>query len=836
MVMKSMPPLPIDAVLPELIATLRGSSSIVLRAPTGAGKTTRIPPALLDAGFAQSGRIVMIEPRRIAARAAARRMAHERGTTLGDDIGFHVRFERKSGSKTKILVVTPGILLRMLHDDPFLESVSVLLFDEFHERGLETDLTLGMSRLMQQTVRSDLKIVVMSATLDTEQLVTYLDEAPVVASEGRLFSIDIQYAPPARDESLSRSVLRAVERLVGSTQGDLLVFLPGIGEIRQTSEELQAFAEHENLLVLPLHGDLPADEQDAALLRHDRRKIVLATNVAETSVTVDGVTVVIDSGLARVMRFDAGVGLDRLQLEPISRASADQRAGRAGRLAPGVCVRLWSETSHLARRHQTEPEIQRVDLTGAILQLHSLGETDIPRFPWLNPPPEGAVQRSLELLELLGAIEANSITPIGHELARLPVHPRIGMLLRSGKYSPHTALAAALLSERDIFLRSGPSGGSATPTFSDVTERIEILEEYQRSRRTSSPLGPLNPSAARSVLQVRSQLLREARSGTEDDETVPRALLAAFPDRVCRRRERGGTKGVMVGGRGVRLAPSSGVIEPELFLAVQVDAGGTETLVRIASGIERDWLSKEAIQTEVVCEFDESSERVTACRRTLYRDLILDETTVGIPPDTEISTILTNAARKRPEKVLPPTDSAAGQWLIRVACLNQWLPDVGLPTFETDDLLEMIAWFTRRARSFDDLRRADWLAAVQSRCSYEQLQLIEREAPDKLLVPSGSHIALEYTLGQPPILAVRVQELFGLADTPRIARGRVKVLLHLLAPNYRPQQVTDDLASFWVNTYPLVRKELRARYPKHSWPDDPLTAEAIRGAKRRKPE
>ncbi|HZT82662.1 MAG TPA: ATP-dependent helicase C-terminal domain-containing protein, partial [Gemmataceae bacterium] len=633
-----------------------------------------------------------------------------------------------------------------------------------------------------------------------------------------------------------------------------LVFLPGLAEIRHTAKALADLAGERDLAVLPLHGDLPPEQQDAALLPQPRRKVVLATNVAETSVTVEGVTGVVDSGLARLLLYDPAVGLDRLKLTPVSRASADQRAGRAGRTRPGVCVRLWSEVSHHARPEQTEPEIRRVDLAGAVLQLLAVGEKDVLRFPWLEPPREATVARAMELLGRLGAVAGGAVTDLGRALVKLPVHPRLGRLLIEGQrhgQPERAALAAALLSERDPFARGLESAGDAGRhrTLSDVLDRVEALEEYERDGRTATAHGTLNRAAARFVLRARDQLVRSLRVGQavpdrkksqakpdlHPDDAILRALLAAFPDRVARRREPGGRRGVMVGGRGVYLAPSSGVTEPELFVCVDVDASKTETLVRQASAVQRDWLPRAQIAVATEVTFDEEAERVTARRRVRYEDLLLEETPASRPDEEGAARVLCAAASARLGRVLPPDDSAAGSFLLRARCLRAWMPELGLPAFDEADLRDLLPWLCPGKRSFEELRRADWLAALQGRLTHQQAQAVEREAPERLAVPSGSRIALKYEPGRPPVLAVRIQEVFGLRDTPRVAGGRVPVLLHLLAPNYRPQQVTDDLASFWANTYAQVRKELRARYPKHAWPEDPLSAPAQRGPKRRKP-
>jgi ATP-dependent helicase HrpB len=854
--------LPIDAVLPDLLGVLGRHPCAVLSAPTGAGKTTRVPPALLDAGLAGPGRLLLLEPRRLAARAAARRMAAERGGAVGDEVGYHVRFDRRAGPRTRLLVVTPGILLRLLTDDPFLESTGAVVFDEFHERGLESDLALGMVRLVQQTVRPDLRVVVMSATLAAGPVADYLGGCPVVAGEGRLFPVEILHEPRPESCPWPAAAARAAGRLLDRTPGDLLVFLPGLAEIRAAARHLGPLARERDLAVLPLYGDLPPGQQDAALLPGPRRRVVLATNVAETSVTVEGVTSVVDTGLARELVFDPGVGLDRLRLVPVSRASAEQRAGRAGRTAPGVCVRLWSASGHLGRPEHTEPEIRRVDLAGAVLQLLALGEKDVRRFPWFEPPREAAVEQALVLLGRLGAVDrGGGLTDLGRALARLPVHPRLGRLLVEGRRwgeAGRAALAAALLSERDPFDR--PERAARAPaTRSDVLDRVEALEEFERTGRLAAVCGTLHRSAARWVLRARDQLLRTVRdisSPTEGSaargagfqsclppgrigilphDALLRALLAAFPDRLARRREAGGRRGVMVGGRGVRLAPSSGVLEPELFVCVDVDAGRAESLVRQASAVERAWLAPERLTTAVEVGFDPQGERVTARRRVSFEDLVLEDSPAALPGDEQVAAVLAAAAAGHLDRVLPPEDSPAGVYLTRVRCLAGWMPELGLPKFDEGELREVLAALCHGRRSFAGLREAPWLGALQGRLTHAQRQAAEREAPERLAVPSGSRLALRYEVGRPPVLAVRIQEVFGLRDTPRVAGGRVRVLLHLLAPNHRPQQVTDDLASFWDNTYPQVRKELRARYPRHAWPEDPWAAAPERRPRRKRP-
>ena len=796
-------PLPVDEALPGLLAALQESNAAVLIAPTGAGKTTRVPPAVLEIG----GKVVMLEPRRIAARAAARRMAEEGGWRLGEEVGYQVRFDRRAGPATRILVVTEGILVQMLQGDPFLEGIGTVIFDEIHERSLHTDLSLAMTRRVQREVRPDLRIVAMSATVDPGPISSYLD-CPVVRSEGRLHPVEIRH--------LDMPVSAAVRHALGETAGDVLVFLPGVGEIQRTAEALS------DLVVFPLYGDLPAEQQDEVLRPLDRRKVVLATNVAETSITVEGVTAVVDSGQVRRLRFDPATGLDRLELGKISRASADQRAGRAGRQGPGLCLRLWPAWEHAALPERETPEILRVDLATPALQLLSWGETDLAAFDWFEAPDPAALASALLLLRRLGATDDHGVTETGRLLARLPVHPRLGRLLLEGHRFGHpreAALLAALLSERDPFPRTPRGAGPRRSSRSDLLHRLDALDGNWNEEG-------LNAGAARFVLKARDQLFDLVRkelgpapkASQPRDEALLRALFAAYPDRVARRREPRSPRAVMVGGRGVRLAEESTLLEPSLFLCVDLDARPTEALVRLASEVEPEWLP---LKTTVDLEFDEERERVAAWKRTRFEDLVISETEVPVEGG---EAILAEAAATRLDRALPLDDPEVAGFLARVRCLREWMPELDLPAFDETQLLPLLPALAAARKSFAELRRAPLLPVLQGALSHDQLRAVEREAPERLEVPSGSRIKLVYEPGNPPVLAARIQELFGLAETPRVAAGRVPVLLHLLAPNHRPQQVTHDLRSFWENTYPQVRKELAGRYPTHAWPQDPWNA------------
>lgn len=835
-----MEPLPIDEVLGEVTAALSRTPNLVLRAPTGAGKTTRVAPALLDAGVA-GGAVLLLEPRRMAARAAARRIAAERRVPLGGaDVGYHVRFDRKCTARTHVVAMTYGIFLRRIQDEPFLDGVGAVVFDEIHERSLDADLALAMTRQLQRDARPELRLVAMSATLDAAPIARFLGDATTVTSEGRSYPVTVRYAAAPDARQMERSIVAAVTNVLTETAGDVLVFLPGVGEIRRAAAALATLAEREHLAVMELYGELPAEAQDAVLARADRRKVVLSTNVAESSVTIENITAVVDTGLARVLRFDPSVGLDRLEVARISRTSADQRAGRAGRTAPGVCIRLWSEHDDRALRASEEPEVSRVDLSRAVLELGAWGETDARRFAWFEAPPPAAIDAAEALLTDLGATDERGLTQTGRALATLPLAPRVGRLLveaaRLGCLE-RAALAAAILTERDPLRRGRDASPlSATTAYeSDVLERVLLLERYASAPARSPQAWPeLNVGAAQAVLRVARDLERTLKDTVAPapatgapEEQLLRTLLAAFPDRVARRRERTSDRAVMVGGRGLRIAAESVVHTAELFVCVDIDAGRrgerAESLVRQASAIEESWLPDETIRTTSELAFDDDLERVTATQRRTYRDLVLSEKSVT-PPLEEASALLAEHAASAPALALALTQDDVQGFLARTRSLALWVPELGLPVFDDSELAVVAREIAYGHRSFEETRRAPLREVLEARLSREQRRALREQAPESLVVPSGSNIRLRYEAGRPPVLAARIQELFGMRESPRVAGGRVAVIVHLLAPNGRPQQVTDDLSSFWRNTYPQVRKELRARYPKHSWPEDPLTA------------
>ena len=886
-------PLPIDPFLPQIVSTLRDRRSLVLVAEPGAGKTTRVPPAILAAGLlaADHPNLVMLQPRRVAARAAAARIADENGWALGREVGHHVRFDKKVGPNTRLRVLTEGILTRQLLGDPFLEGVGCVVLDEFHERSLDVDLAVALLREVRAAGREDLLVVVMSATLEAEPVAAFLGGAPVLRVPGRTFPVEIEYRPPG-NARLEESVAAAVAAPRGTgvppasapsitnsksaergrdarATGDALIFLPGVGEIERAMRALAPLAERENLDVLPLHGSLTPAEQHRALAPSRRRKIVCATNIAETSLTIDGVTTVIDAGLARVPFFDPDRGLDRLDLVPISRASAEQRAGRAGRTAAGRCVRLWSAREQLARPAFESPEVMRVDLCATVLTLAAWGQTDPRRFGWFQSPPESSLVAAEELLRMLGAVgPGGRMAAVGEQLRKLPVHPRLGrLLLAAGEagLAGEGAALAALLAERDLIPPDRSIRSPTTSGASDLLLRLEALERAERAGFAGYLRDEgIDPIAARQVAQARDELRRVSRGtgvppasapfitnsesaergrdarATGGNAALLKLPLLAYPDRVCRRRASDPTRAVMVGGTGVRLAAESVVTSAEFFLALDARhdpfSRQREAAVRVAHAIEVEWLIDlfpDAVKTVGAWEYDPARERVVGVRRTLYRDLVLREDLGGGGDPAEASAALADALRPRAAELFP-ADAAAGGLMNRVAFLRAHLPDRGFPEFSSSELEDLLCEAASGGKSLDDVRRrlAD---AVRGRLVYPLDRLLDEHAPESVAVPTGNRIKLDYAAdASPPTLAVRVQELFGLAATPRVAAGRVAVKLQLLGPNYRPVQLTDDLASFWANTYPQVRKDLRARYPKHSWPEDPTVAEpTARGGRRR---
>ncbi|MEM6701586.1 MAG: ATP-dependent helicase HrpB [Acidobacteriota bacterium] len=845
-----MQPLPIEEVLPSLLDALSSFGAAVLKAPTGAGKTTRVAPALLDE---VEGQVVVVEPRRVAARAAASRVAEEQGWRLGSEVGYRMRFEDRSSASTRVLFVTEGVLLGWLYRDPFLEGVGAVLFDEFHERSLAIDLGLAMTQRVRSTVREDLWLIAMSATLEVAALAARLGDCPTVESEGRLFPVEIEYLKRPDERPVATRVAAAVRRiLTRERRGDVLAFLPGVAEIRRVRGELEGL----NAEVHELYGDLPMERQSAALRSGANRRVVLATNVAETSVTVEGVTWVVDSGLERRLELDPATGFDRLELRAISRSSAAQRAGRAGRLAAGHCLRLWTASEESQRLASTPPEVRRADLSGALLGLVAWGERQPLDFPWVESPDPGRAIQALGILERLRLLERDGdgwvATAEGVAATRLGCAPRLARLLLTGRslgVLERASLAAGLLQERDVFRRQDRGGQDpewqAPPGRSDLDERIRALEELQRGRAPRS----LVVARARRVVDVARRLAARAaeeapepaEAAADEDEALSRALLAAFPDRVAKRRPSGDTsRALMVGGQGVRLARSS-VVRAPLFLALDVGrasasvgAAGSprEPLVFLATSLEESWLPAADVVEERVVGWDASAERPTAQRQRRFLDLVLDRVD-AVPTPEETEAALVAAARSEPETYLDFSEGRVQQLLARVNKLASWRPELGLPDLR-EELLVSLPLFVRGKRSAADLRALDLHALLLGLLDWNLRQTLDELAPEAIDLENGRRARITYTarVDEDPILALQIQFLFGVRQTPTVDGGRRPVLLHLLAPSQRAQQVTSDLAGFWAGSYALVKKDLAGRYPKHSWPDDPANAEPPRRRRR----
>ncbi len=822
---------PIDASLPALKQAIAAHPSVVLQAPPGAGKTTRVPLAVLDT--VSGGRIVMLEPRRIAAVSAARWMARTLGEEAGGTVGYTIRFDTKRSARTRIEVVTEGVLARRIQSDPGLEGVSLVIFDEFHERSMQADLALALCLDVQKGLRTDLKILVMSATLDVGPVASLLGGAPVISSSGRAFPVEERFLGERQGPS-PVSTVSAVGTALRETNGDILVFLPGAGEIRAAVRELQGSIDlnEERLSLHPLYGDLPFEEQERAILpSRDRRKVVLATNIAETSLTIEGVHVVIDSGLTRMLRYDPVTGMNRLVTVPLSRASAEQRKGRAGRLGPGVCYRLYSSDTLRGLAPFSPPEITVSDLAPLALELAVWGVKDPSRLSWLDVPPASAWRSAVALLRDLGALDGDgSATTEGRDMVRLPLHPRLARMLVRARDLGCPGLGAdlaALLTERDILRKSGDD--RAVPREPDIVVRVEML------RRDRGSVGA-DPAALRGVRRTAHQLLSlmqapsaGSRTGGVDADLVARLLLSAYPDRVCKRREDVGGGFVHMQGRGVRISRDSHLLNSSFIIAAQADAGeGSEGYVHVAADLPLSVLREEcagSIRTSHLIEWIEQEGRVRAAVEERLGALLLS-TRQFAPSEEEVLPIVLGKIRS--SHGILTFSREARQLQQRVAMIRLAYPEEAWPDLSDSMLSErpedwLLPWLGG-IRSARGLRGLDLVPALKARLTWEQQRLLDERAPSAITVPSGSRIRLDYASGEVPVLAVKLQELFGLADTPSVAGGRVKVLLHLLSPAGRPVQVTQDLRNFWNAVYPEVKKDLKGRYPRHPWPDDPWNA------------
>jgi ATP-dependent helicase HrpB len=867
--------LPIYEIERDIISRLKNDRRLILSAPTGSGKSTQVPQMLLKHGLLGDGQVVVLQPRRLATRLLAKRVASELGVKLGEEVGYQIRFENVTSAKTKIRFVTEGVLLRQMIDDPQLRGVAAILFDEFHERHLYGDITLAQALAQQEQHRPDLLLAVMSATLNAGELEKYLNEVrrdefheslklppvkfgtrgtrpsdfrcSVLASEGRMFPVEMEYAArPAYNDKrpVWEQAADAFSQYVhGGGEGDVLVFMPGGFEIAQTIETLRHTSEAKGFILLPLHGELPPRDQDAAVARYDRRKVVVATNVAETSLTIDGVRLVIDSGLARVARYDANRGINTLLIDKISQSSADQRAGRAGRTAPGVCMRLWSRDEHAHRAVQELPEIKRLDLSEVVLTLKASGVEDLRKFRWLEKPDEISLTHAEALLADLGAIHDGRITAMGRKMLAFPLHPRYArMLLAAQEYGcVHQAcLVAALTQGRDLLLRNCGKevdsaredllGEKASSDFWIVMRAWSFAFNNQFRLDACRKLG-IHAVTAKQVGLLFDQFIRIAKDEGLDmkpnevkDEALQKCILIGFSDRVARRLDQGTLRCELVHGRRGVLARDSKVQHSPLFVAAEIrEIEGRDrevnTVLSLATAIEADWLKElfpDDIKSDLHVQFDAQQKRVLAAELLRFRDLALAAKRIDPPPADAAARLLADEILAG-RLLLPNWDHHVEQWLARLNLLCRECADLQLPAITDEDKKSIIEQLCHGAVSYKDIKEREVKPIVMSWLSPAQRELLDQHAPERVKLPNGRTPKVNYENGRPPFISLRIQELYDVNQTPKVALGRVPVTVHILTPGMKPIQVTQDLANFWREHYPKIKSELARKYPKHFW-------------------
>ncbi len=840
--------LPIYEIEPDIISRLKNDRRLILSAPTGSGKSTQVPQMLLKHGLLGNGQVVVLQPRRLATRLLAARVAQELGVKLGEEVGYQIRFENVTSAKTKIRFVTEGVLLRQMIDDPQLRGVSAILFDEFHERHLYGDITLARALDQQEQVRPDLMLVVMSATLNAQELEKYLAPCVTLSSAGRTFPVDVEYLPYRLSQNgppvweTAADVFRNFVHTGG--QGDVLVFMPGGFEISQTIEAIRNTSEAKGYIILPLHGELQPRDQDAAVARYDRPKVVVATNVAETSITIDGVRLVIDSGLARIARYDANRGINTLLVEKISQANADQRTGRAGRTAPGHCIRLWSRGEQDERAPHELPEIRRLDLAEVVLTLKAAGVDDLRKFRWLEKPDEISLTHAEELLGDLGALGHDGrITAIGRKMLAFPLHPRYArMLLAAQEYGcvHQASLVAALTQGRDLLIRNPGKdvesaredlfGEQAGSDFWILMRAWNYAAKNQFRMDVCRQLG-IHAVTARQVGPLFEQFLRIAKAEGLDtqprevkDEALQKCILIGFSDRVGRRMDQGTLRCELVHGRRGVLARESKVHHSPLFVVAEIrEIEGRDrevnTILSLGTAIEIDWLRElfpEDIKSDCHVQFDAQQKRVMAAELLRFRDLALAAKRIDPPPADLAAKILADEVLAG-RLSLPNWDHSVEQWLARLSFLGANCPDLQLPQISEDDKKDIIQQLCHGAVSYKDIKEREVKPMVMSWLSQPQRELLDKHAPERLTLPNGRTPKVNYETGKNPFISLRIQELYDVNQTPKIALGRVPVTVHILTPGMKPVQVTQDMANFWREHYPKIKSELQRRYPKHFW-------------------
>ncbi len=834
--------LPINTVLPKIGAALASEGRVIVSAPPGSGKTTVLPLELIRKPWLQGRKIIVLQPRRLAVRAAAGRMSDILGEAVGGTVGYQVRLDRRISEQTKIEVVTEGILTRRIQHDPELSDIGLIVFDEFHERTLHADLALALTLDVRDNLRDDLRLLIMSATLDVQKVSDLLGGAPVVEGQGRSYPVDVRYLAKEPRDGVSRAAARAVMVALKEQQGDMLVFLPGAREIRDTAAIISQHLGAESPLIYMLHGSANRQLQDRAI-RPDpngRRKVVLSTSIAETSLTIEGVSTVVDGGWSRLPSFDPNNGLTRLNTVRLSLASATQRMGRAGRLGPGVCYRLWTRAVQARLQPTTSPEILEADLAGMMLEIAQWGVSNPRQLRWIDPPPGGAVSQAQQLLVSLCALsEAGRITATGRRMLNSGLQPRLAhMLVMAGELGVEALGAdlAALIAERDVFRRGIENRASV-----DIEERLALLERLRTQGETAVAALEGDVEACRRVLKLSTRLCKTGKRTVNrlGDRVTPGLLLAlAYPDRIAKRRSKNTSRYLLVKGRGVRLPDGDPLTAREYLVAVELDAGQKEGLIYRGCGVDLEDIRKSPLKRGIKItsevEWDSGSRSVVAKEEERMGNLILASRSISNPDRSRVLSALLEGIRSLGLESLPWSKNAR-DWQARVLCLRLWQPNAGWPDVSlsalSGDLDHWLAPWLEGITRYQQLQQLNLGEIVKNRLDWSQQQLIAELAPTHLSLPSGSRRKLDYRPGGIPILAVRIQEMFGCRETPSVCAGQVRVKLHLLSPAGRPVQITRDLMGFWERTYTEIRKELKGRYPKHYWPENPLTAEATKGIK-----
>ena len=840
--------LPVEEALPALRAALAEHGAAVLVAPPGAGKTTVTPLALKDEAWVGAGKLIVLEPRRLAARAAAHRMAATLGEPVGRIVGYRMRLETRVSQATRIEVVTEGVFTRMILADPGLEGIAAVLFDEFHERSLDADLGLAFARDAQRLIRPDLRLIVMSATLDGDHLESYLKPCSRLVSEGRVFPVAISHAKAADERPPWDQAADAFGRYVrDGGQGDALVFMPGGYEIARTLDALRERPESKGRLLLPLHGELPPREQDAAVASYSKPKVVVSTNVAETSLTIDGIRLVIDSGLARIPRHDPYRGINTLGVDKISRASADQRAGRAGRTAPGTCLRLWTLQDHARRPVRELPEIRRLDLAEIALTLKAAGIEDLRKFRWLDPPEESSLAHAEELLADLGALKGPAITDLGRRMLAFPVHPRYSRMLLAAQESGcvhDAALVAALTQGRDLLLRNVDGetaafredriGDKATSDFfllmkawsfaSKNDFRLDACRRAGIHAVTARQVGPLHAQ----LLLIAEREGLDVRRRDAPEEALRRCILIGFSDRVARRADEGTLRCEVVHGRKGLLARESVVRQSPLLVAAEIRQvegrkGQDKTILSLATAIERSWLEEyfpEDMVRRAEVFYDASARRVLADEAVRFRDLLIEKRRVEPPPADAAARLLAEEVLAGRIK-LSGWEPAVDQWILRLDLLSRTCPELEIAPIQDADRKMLLEQICHGAIAAKDVKDRPVLPVFRAWLNPAMQDLVEKHAPERLRLSNGKTPKVTYVPEGAPYIALRIQDLYGVTQLPRLGLGRITPLLHILAPSNRPVQITQDLPGFWKEHYPKLKRELQRKYPKHDWREVP---------------